>query len=74
MGDTGTPVWRAHAMTAERHQPPDDGGLPGACVTHNNSTASLTAACFSKDLLQTCEEPITADKRCVRSDAGDFKQ
>lgn len=72
--DAGTSLWRAHAMTAERHQAPDDGGLAGSCVTHNDSAASLTAARFSQDLLQTCEEPITANKRCLCGDARDFKQ
>lgn len=72
--DAGTSLWRAHAMTAERHQPPDDSSLAGSCVTHNDSTASLTAARFSQDLIQTREEPIPADKRCFCGDAGNFKQ
>ena len=74
MRDTGASMWRAHSMTAERHQPPDDGGLARACVTHDDSTTSLAAACFPQDLLQTREEPIAADERCVCGEAGDFEQ
>jgi len=72
--DAGTSLWRAHALTAECQQPPDDSSLAGSCVPHDDSTAPLAAACFTKDLLQTREEPITADKRCLCGDAGDFKQ
>lgn len=74
MRDAGTSLWRAHAMTAERHQPPDDSGFAGSCVTHNDSPASLTAARFSQDLLQACEEPISTNKRCFCADARYFKQ
>ena len=72
--DAGTSLWCSLPMTAERHQPPDDSCLPGSCVTHNDSPTSLTAARLSQDLLQTCEEPIPANKRCLCGDAGDFKQ
>lgn len=72
--DAGTSLRRARAMAAECHQPPDDSGLAGSCVTHNDSAATLAAACFSEDLLQAREEPIPADKRCLCGDAGDFEQ
>lgn len=74
MRDAGTSLLRTHAVTAERHQPPDNSSLAGACVTNNDSTAPLTAARFSQDLLQTREEPIPANKGCFCGDAGDFKQ
>lgn len=74
MRDAGTSLWRAHAMTAECHQPPDDSSLAGSGVTHDDSTASLAAARFSQDLLKTREEPVPADKRCFCGDAWDFKQ
>lgn len=72
--DAGTSLWCAHAMTAERHQPPHDSSLAGAGVTNNDSSASLTAARFSEDLLQASEEPVSANERCLCGEAGDFKQ
>lgn len=70
----GNSVWRASAVTAECHQPPDDGGLAGSGVAHDDGAPPLTAAVFSQDLLQTCEEPIPADERRLARDAGDFEQ
>lgn len=70
----GNSVWRASAVAAECHQPPDDGGLAGPGIAHDDGAPPLAAAGFSQDLLQTCEEPIPADKRRLVSDAGDFEQ
>lgn len=72
--DAGTSLCRAHAVTAERHQPPDDGSLARACVPHYDGAASVTAARSSQDLVQASEEPIPADERRVRGDAGDLEQ
>lgn len=72
--DAGTSLWCAHAMTAECHQLPHDSGLAGACVTNNDSSASLAAARFSQDLLQTREEPISAHERCFCSESRDLEQ
>lgn len=74
MRDAGTSVWRAHTMTTERHQPPDDRSLARSCITYNDSTTSITAASLSQDLLQTCKEPIPANKRRFCCDAGDFEE
>lgn len=74
MRDAGTSLCRAHAMTTERHQAPDDSSFAGSCVTHNDSPSPLAAARFSQDLLQTREEPIPTNKRCFRADARYFEQ
>lgn len=47
MRDAGTSLCRAHAMTTERHQAPDDSSFAGSCVTHNDSPSPLAAARFS---------------------------
>lgn len=72
--DAGTSLWCAHAMAADRHQAPHDSSLAGSCVSNNDSSTSLAAACFSQDLLQACEEPITADEGRFCCEAGDFEQ
>lgn len=74
MRDAGTSLWRARAMTAERHQPPDDGGFAGPCVPHDDSPASLTAARFGQDVVQTREEPVAADEGCFCGDARYLEQ
>lgn len=72
--DAGTCLWRAQAVTAERHQTPHDSRLAGARVTHDDGAAPLTAARLPQDLLQTCEEPIPAHERCFCREAGDLEE
>lgn len=72
--DAGTSLWRAHAVTAEGHQPPDDSCLAWARVTHDDSPASLAAARAPQDLFQAREDPVAANEGRFCRDAGDFEQ
>lgn len=72
--DARPSLWRAHAMTAERHQPPHDSSLARSCVTNDDGPSPLTAARFLQNLVQTGEEPIPAHERCFCGGAWDFEQ
>lgn len=72
--DAGTPLWRAHAMAAECHQPPDDSSLAWAGVADDDGAAALAAARSPQHLLQAREDPVAADEGRFCRDAGDLEK
>lgn len=73
-GRTGALLRCVCAVRAECHQPPHDGGLAGAGVPHDDSTAALAAAALPEDLFQTRKEPVSANEGRLRRDARHFEQ
>lgn len=72
--DAGTSLWRAHAMAAECHQPPDDSSLAWAGVADDDGPAALAAARLPQDLFQAREDPVAADEGRFCRDAGDLEK
>lgn len=64
----------AASMATEGYQSGDDGRLSKAHVAHDSDPTALACLTVSQDILQLLEQPISAHKHRVRSDAGNLKQ